>query len=181
MTTTRKALLLSAIFLVATAPLALAQGTYTQIDVPGSVATFAQGIDSAGDVSGYYFDADNVYHGFLLSGGTYITLDYPGAAVTAATGISDSGGEVVGYQYSVSGETGFTYDTQTQVFTEISYLAGADIYPFAVNDAGRVVGYISQASGSYGFEMAVSGPVVELTSPGGATPTCTGLPPRARA
>jgi len=37
--TFRKAVLSLAVLLLATAPLALGQGTYTQIDVPGSLTT----------------------------------------------------------------------------------------------------------------------------------------------
>jgi len=42
MTTIRKAVLLLTIFLIASAPLALAQGTYTQIDAPGAAFTWGR-------------------------------------------------------------------------------------------------------------------------------------------
>jgi hypothetical protein len=69
-----KAVLSLAALLFATAPLALAQGTYTQIDVPGSILTFVSGIDTAGDIVGSYADPTSRRHGFLLSGGVYTTI-----------------------------------------------------------------------------------------------------------
>ena len=78
----RKAGCILAAFLIAFVPLALAQGTYTQFDPPGSIGTFATGIDTAGDIVGYYDDGSSNYHGFLFSGGTYTNIDYPGATYT---------------------------------------------------------------------------------------------------
>src|SRR5271155_3497411 len=78
----RKAVLSLAVLLLTTAPLALAQGTYTQIDVPGSLETLGYGIDNAGDIVGGYLDSNDSYHGFLLSGGIFTTLDSPGATST---------------------------------------------------------------------------------------------------
>jgi probable HAF family extracellular repeat protein len=52
-------------------------GTYTALPnysgaAPGK--TFAVGINSAGDIVGWYNDSNGVSHGFLLSGGTYTLL-----------------------------------------------------------------------------------------------------------
>ena len=53
---------------------------------------------------GYYLDASQNQHGFVLSGGHYSTLDDPNAAgLNVPTGINDSG-QVVGY-YSDPGGT----------------------------------------------------------------------------
>src|SRR5580704_6886148 len=72
------ALSLFGLFLFMSAPLSVAQGTYMQIDVPGSIDTALRGINSEGDISGFYVD-DSLGndHGFLLSGGSYMTIDYP--------------------------------------------------------------------------------------------------------
>jgi len=73
----RKAVCILAAFVIAFVPLALGQGTYTQIDVPGATTTVIQGINAAGDVVGSYNDS-NGSHGFLLSSGVFTTIDYPG-------------------------------------------------------------------------------------------------------
>jgi len=57
--------------------------------------TFANGINDAGQIVGYYITGGHA-HGFLLSGGTYITLDDPlGAQGTILEGINDMG-QIVG-------------------------------------------------------------------------------------
>ena len=48
----------------------LTNGEMTSIDVPGSVATAAAGINSRGDIVGIYFDAGGGAHGFLRRRGS---------------------------------------------------------------------------------------------------------------
>jgi uncharacterized membrane protein len=141
-----------AVLLFATAPLALAQGTYTQIDYPGAVQTEAYGIDTAGDIVGAYSDSNNNVHGFLLSGGVFTALDVPGATDTAATGINDMG-QIVGSTDTDS----FLYDVATQVFTQFSSsFANSSTFAYAINNAGTIVGVIAvnHTNGPiYGFEL----------------------------
>jgi hypothetical protein len=92
------------LLLIASVPLALAQGTYTQIDVPGATGTSGRGIDTAGDIVGSYLSgASDV--GFLLSGGVYSTIKYPGSELTFLFGINDNG-QIVGSEFGV-GSFGF--------------------------------------------------------------------------
>ena len=143
MITIRKVVLLLAISLIVSGPLALAQGTYTQIDVPGSQGTFCFGIDTAGDVVGAYYDDAGQIHGVLLSGGTYTTIDYPGAPGTELTGINDMG-QIVGLTTS-NPPIGFLYDIVTQSFATISYPRAIATYPYAINNVGTVAGYYTMA------------------------------------
>src|SRR5438105_2602115 len=117
----RKADCFLVLVLMACAPLALAQGTYTQIDVPGSITTEAVGINTQGDIVGFYADSSNVFHAFLLSGGVYTTIDYPGAAGTDATAINDLGQIVGPYFPTIDSVSGYLYDVQTQTFTTVSF------------------------------------------------------------
>lgn len=111
-----KALLssISAVLLMA-APAFAQEYAYTAIDVscapaaaatscpaglaPGGVArqTSARGINARGDIVGFYNDAANVQHGFLLHDGTFTTIDFPlaGVRATIANGINPQG-EIVG-------------------------------------------------------------------------------------
>ncbi len=77
--------------------------TFTTIDVPGSVYTFATGINDESQVVGYC-----EYGGFLLSGGTFRTFAMPGGIYSDAFGI-DEQGRIVG-QYTNPGANGFIYD-----------------------------------------------------------------------
>jgi hypothetical protein len=75
-----------------------------------------RGIDTAGDIVGWYLDSGGVEHGFLLSGGNATTIDYSGAAYTVLEGINDKGA-ISGYYDDTSGIIhGFTYDIATKTF-----------------------------------------------------------------
>jgi hypothetical protein len=148
-----KAILWFAILLLASVPLALAQGTYTQIDPPGSTYTVCSGIDTAEDIAGYYADASGNVHGFLLSGAVYTTIDYPGAQTTYLAGINDLG-QAVGGTESI----GFLYEVQTQTFSEtVSYPGASYTGATAINGAGTIVGYYENEQNGhpidYGFEL----------------------------
>jgi len=165
--TFRKVVLSCAVLLLAIAPLAVAQGTYTQIDYPGALETNVWSIDAAGNIAGYYFDSSGYPHGFQLSGGTYTTIDYPGAQYTRVYGMNDLG-QVVGWSDDLG--LGFAYDVQTQTFTTISYPGAAVTIPTVINDAGAIAGYFGSASGTaYGFEFA--GSVYRLIVPPGSKGT----------
>jgi len=70
--------------------------TYTTLDVPVSGSTTdPDGINSSGEVIGFYYSSSITGHGFLYSGGTYASIVVPGSTTTDALGINDSG-QVVG-------------------------------------------------------------------------------------
>ncbi len=93
-------LCLTLLFLGA-ARLVAAQGTYTQIDVPGAVGTtLSYGINNSGDLVGAYEDTKGLIHGFLLSGGVYTSIDYPGALQGTQVFGLNGVGQIVGYTSS---------------------------------------------------------------------------------
>jgi probable HAF family extracellular repeat protein len=153
-----------AVSLAALAPSGLAQGTYTQIDYPGAIATEALSVDTAGDITGLYIDASDNWHGFLLSNGTYTTIDYPGAQYTYPFGINDKG-QIVG---SGDGDVGFLYDVQTRTFTTLSEPRATQTQAYSINNAGIIGGgaYILHDFNFLGF--ALIGSTYYLTSPPGA-------------
>jgi len=65
--------------------------TYQTLDVPGSIATVALGINDVGQIAGYWFDSVGHIHSFVQSQGKYATFDMPGAANTYATAINNFG------------------------------------------------------------------------------------------
>ncbi len=86
-------------------------GSFTTLDDPLAAGTlvgngtFAEGINDAGAIVGYYYGADGLAHGFLLNpnGSTYSTIDDPPAAAKGGTqlfGINNS--------YQFSGTMGLT-------------------------------------------------------------------------
>jgi probable HAF family extracellular repeat protein len=84
----------------------LEQGSYTTLDVPGALYTYASGINASGQIVGTYYDAAKRIHGFLLDQGNYSTLDVPGSTWTQAHAINDSG-QIVGSYSDGAGQHGF--------------------------------------------------------------------------
>jgi probable HAF family extracellular repeat protein len=141
---------------------ALAQGTYTQIDVPGAIATFARGVDSFGEIVGGFQDSNGFVHGFLLSNAAYRTIDYPGAASTVVNGINDQN-QLVGE----SDIAGFVYDISTKVFTPLNYPGANGVtVAMAINNAGTIGGYFAQSSGGVSGFMLSEGTYTSIAPPG---------------
>jgi hypothetical protein len=149
----------------------------TTIDVPGASGTVASGINSAGQVVGYYLD-DYVYvHGFLESGGSFTTIDVPGASSTVATGIN-SAGQVVGYYLDLddSGFHGFLESAGS--FTTIDVPGANETLPGGINDAGQVVGdYLDlDDSGFHGHGFLESGgSFTTIDVPGASSTGASGI------
>jgi uncharacterized membrane protein len=168
--TSCKAVLSLAVLLLATVPLALAQGTYTQIDYPGAYGTYATAINNAGDVVGWYESVALNYYGFLLSGGVYSTISCPGGLYAYPAGINDDK-QIVGTCFtSTTSQYGFSYDSRTEVFTTISYPGATWTQPFAINDAGTILAIIQLNNVLTGVEFFSSGRE-RLISPPGSTDT----------
>jgi len=72
------------------------------VPVPGSPLTQADAINEHGHIVGVDFDADGVWHAFLMVGANFTSFDYPGATLTAAFGIN-SAGQIVGKYTDANG------------------------------------------------------------------------------
>jgi uncharacterized membrane protein len=77
--------------------------TYRTINVPGAVASFANDLDTAGDVVYEWLDSSHAAHGALLQAGKYYKFDYPNAVFTYGGGINDKSTIVGWYQISNTG------------------------------------------------------------------------------
>ncbi len=127
------------------------QSSLSTIDPPGSVLTRAFGINSRGDIVGLYFSADNMTHGFLLTGGQYVTIDAPDSIRTNAIGIN-SRGQIVGRYDTPDGVAhGYIYTGgQFQSFDHplaAGFTVATDIAP-----SGAIVGrYQASDKSFHGF------------------------------
>jgi uncharacterized membrane protein len=152
-----------------TSTLAFAQGTYTQIDYPGSTETVVYGINSAGEIVGAYVSGVN-WHGFLLSGGVYTEIGYDDGP-NYLTSINDVG-QIVGSASDT--DLGFVYDRATQMFTTFGVpRANAQTLPYAINNAGTIAGYYNTKS-EYGFEL-IGSQFREVSPSGDNTSWATGI------
>lgn len=99
--------LLSAVFLVVTASLAVQAQTFkfVAIDVPNSTQTTANGINYSGTIVGSYTTTSGHTHGYRLQSGKFTTIDYPSSTSTVINGINDYGDVVGTYQLSGSQKT----------------------------------------------------------------------------
>jgi probable HAF family extracellular repeat protein len=143
--------LLCASFLFAQSKVQPLKLTFTTIDVPGASLTYVSGVNSSGEMVGWYVPTgSSTGNGFLLSGGNFTFLNYPGGYDTEARGITDAG-LIVGNAYiSSEGTVGFTY--QGGVFNTIQINGYPDTCAEAINSAGAIVGTYG-FGGTEGFEL----------------------------
>lgn len=127
---------------------------FTTIDVPGAGVTVVYGINSAGDMVGYYgaTTSDPHKHGFLLRDGAFTFLDYPGATSTFAYAVTDTG-VVIGSAEFNGGLTavGFIYDGTT--YTPFQVSGQGTTIPYAINSRGDIVGGAGGPYTTKGFEL----------------------------
>jgi probable HAF family extracellular repeat protein len=142
---------------------------YTTLDVPGSLDTFANGINDAGQVVGWWADRNGRDHGFLYSEGRYTTLDAPGATfASAAYGINDFGQIIGAYQNQPASSRGFLLNGTT--YTDIvppGASSSSNIAPAGINNAGQIVGYYynTYPGAEHGFLLS-DGSYTQLDHPG---------------
>jgi len=145
--------------------------TFTAVDYPGAVNTKIEGVNPQGDVSGIYYDAQGVSHGFVLSKGVFKSIDHPGAAWTEVRGINPSG-EIVG-DYGLPGEDWYAYHgfrlEPDGTFSAIQYPGWPYVIPQGILPDGSVLGcyhdvdfnnmlgFVLDATGNYsGLDVAQS-------------------------
>jgi len=118
--------------------------TFTSLDAPGAVETYAYGI-SGGNIVGWYYDSSYTPHGYLYNGGTFTTLDAPGSTATYVWGISR--GQIVGeadsgsFQRSVL--SGSSYTTLfPNTLTSTYGIDGSNIVGRSYDDSGVMHGFL---------------------------------------
>jgi uncharacterized membrane protein len=129
--------------------------TFTTIDVPGMAVTEVNGINTAGDVVGFYGQSTiGPLRGFVYSNGTFTYFGYPSQQVTVPGGINDSG-LIVGYATQNanrrSSVVGFLYDGTT--FTMLKDGQNQVTDALGINNAGAVVGAAGTLGSTNGFEF----------------------------
>lgn len=128
-------------------------GTQTILNVPGSDATFATGINNAGQVVGYaeFLASPNPHENlFLWQNGVFTLYDPPDGGFGSALGINNAG-QVVGTYYDHSDILhGFIW--QNGVYSDLEVPGALHTYPVGINDLGQVVGHYLDGTDSYLFE-----------------------------
>jgi probable HAF family extracellular repeat protein len=133
--------------------------SFITIDVPGANDTFASGINDNGQIVGGFLDANENYHGFLVTGGSLTTFNVPGLP-TVAYGINNSG-QIVGYDGQGFLDTDGSFTTITVPVPNYSTSA------YGINNKGQIMGWYSEYSSgmSHGF-LDTGGSFTTIDVPG---------------
>lgn len=148
--------------------------TYSTFTVGGALATssIVTGINNAGDVTGYYFDASSHANGFLLKADGTLSPIAPGNTFhnVEAFGVNNSD--------TVSGWNDYLYNGVNSTYEgfvkplggNAVYVGGTSspyrVYGYGLNDSGVMVGYYNTAaSGSFSYTYNGTA-VTTLNDPG---------------
>lgn len=111
---------------------------------PAAFATYPRGINSSGQVAGFYLPVGGQYHAYLETGNGFKTVEPPGVKSSYAEDINDSGMIaggycIVSYCPGTGAEHGFIYDHGK--FTALNYpQPGSRTAAYGINKLGEVVG-----------------------------------------
>jgi probable HAF family extracellular repeat protein len=153
-------------------PFLYSGGIFFNLSIPGSTSAHATGINSAGQIVGYYDPQSGSPLGFLYSGGVYSTLSDPLATGgTFPTGINDSG-QIVGYYNDSCGVHGFLYINGAYTAIDAPFAVPCSTTINGINDEGQIVGGYNVLGGADGFLAtrvpfsSVPGPIIGTGPPG---------------
>ena len=152
---------------------ALAQYTFTTVDVPGAMETDCNGINRAGVVVGFYLDTSGLAHGFEFVNGSFKFMDVPKSQGTYPYGINDHG-QAVGWYADRNFVTHgflFTGGKLSTLDPPNSLLTNA----WSLNNAGEVVGTYEDANDIHHGFTYLNGVFTSYDAPGGILTALTGI------
>ncbi len=159
-----KLLITTALALLAAAPAAIAQTTYTltTFTVPGATYTNVVDINERGDVSGYYGIPNGLSQGFLRNAsGEIITISFPGQSDTIAYGLNNLGVIAGTYSTGTSGGGMLYYNGAYKSIV----IGDRSTAVNDINDSGYYAGSYGRANAS-GYIASPSGQITILNYPG---------------
>jgi probable HAF family extracellular repeat protein len=148
-----------------------AYGSFTVIDGPAAIRTLARGINSAGDIVGYYETPDK-RHGFLLSReGVFSTIDMDGAQGPPPNGTFtqwiNARGDMVGTFFDGSVH-GFLMSGDIVTQLDVPFPGAINTNAPGLNDRGDIVGFYTVSGRQVAFRRDRHGNYESLDAP---TPT----------
>ena len=144
--------------LLTLAPAVVLAQTWTTIDCPDALATYARSINERGEIVGICENATGE-HGFLLRRGRFTMIDVPGAAegTTAAFGINNRG-DVVGRYVDEAADRSYGFLLRHGRFTTIDPPGSVLTTARGIDDLGRIVGFYAGSDDVFhGFILDSSG------------------------
>jgi len=136
--------------------------------------SYAQAINSHGDVAGLLTASNGQGHAFVTQNGHAVDLGtLPGESWASAYAVND-GGAVAGYGDSGSTMTAFPWSPSTG-YILLGTLGGANSYAMTINDSGAAGGAAQTASGALHAVIWSGGSIRDLGTLGGANSFAYGL------
>jgi pimeloyl-ACP methyl ester carboxylesterase len=149
------------------------KGTFSTFDFPNCPTSFCQngatGINNAGEIVGFFEDADNITHGYWEVGGVFHEFDFQGSEETTPYAVNDKG-IIVGSVQTSTGEQGFEFINGQ--FTLVKCPTGTETFATGIDNAGDLI-LECGAAGSYKV-VAGQGPVL-LSFPGASLTQGNGI------
>jgi probable HAF family extracellular repeat protein len=112
-------------------------GAITTIDFSGATATYAAGINDAGQIVGFFVDSSSRTHALLENHGAFSQFD-DGTSYTEALGINNAG-LITGTTASPGHTSGFLYNGSA--FTPVTDPSFVATEANGINNGGQVVGF----------------------------------------
>jgi hypothetical protein len=177
--------------LVLSVPASAKKAISITFDAPGAgtaagQGTFGQAINPAGEIAGYYLDANNVFHGLIRArDGTLTTVDVPAGGTGAFQGtflvsINPAGAIAGDYVDANNVEHGIVRarDGTITIIDVVAAGTGAfqGTHVLNINPAGEISGRYVDANGvSHGFVRAPDGTITIFDIPGMGTAPGQGI------
>lgn len=128
---------------------------YTKlIKLSSKLTTFGyagRGIDTAGDVSGWYYDSSGIQHGYAIVSGSTIKVDYPNAIYTVVEGINDKGMLSGQWEDSSGVIHGFAYNIAKKKFSNLDAPGASFTQVWGINNNNVIAASAAEASGTESF------------------------------
>src|SRR5580693_3178498 len=140
------------------------KAAFTTFDAPGAgtgagQGTYANNINTAGEIVGNYADANGVSHGYVrAANGTFTTFDAPGAGTASGQGTGGCWG------INNAGEVACAYTDGNGVYHGLARAANGALtdfsapgagtaatqgtFPWSLNEAGEITGNYSDSNGA---------------------------------
>jgi hypothetical protein len=149
-------------------------GTFTTFDAPSAgtgvfQGTFALGINPAGTITGLYYDANNVSHGFVrASDGAITTFDPPGALSVQPSSINPAG-KITGYYCDAITCHSFLR-AGSGAITTFDPPDSIESFAASINLAGEITGtYYDENEVAHGYLRAANGAFTTIDDPNAGT------------
>ena len=156
----------------------LANGTFTEYDVPDAVQTNLLSINDAASFTGTFDpDGSGIFQAFVSVGGTLTSFSVPAAASTLAYEINNSNQLVVGYFVDSLGVPhGYFRDATGALHFPIDPSGSTATVLFGLNDRNWVVGrYADGAGATHGLFFIPPSSFVTFDYPGSTFTSLNGI------